>query len=47
MKQLVSTKVDGLWFDTGDIVEIDNDKFIFIKGKSKRFTKVDGEKVFR
>ncbi len=44
-KQLVSTKVDGLWFDTGDIVEIDNDKFIFIKGKSQRFTKVDGESV--
>ena len=44
-KQLVSTKVDGLWFDTGDIVEIDDDKFIFIKGKSKRFTKVDGESV--
>ena len=44
-KQLVSTKVDDLWFDTGDIVEIDNDKFIFIRGKSRRFTKVDGESV--
>ncbi len=44
-KQLVSTKVDGEWFDTGDIVEIDNDKFLLMKGKSKRFTKIDGESV--
>ncbi|WP_413853511.1 MFS transporter [Candidatus Ruminimicrobium bovinum] len=44
-KQLISKKNDDNWFDTGDIVEIDKDKFIFMKGKSKRFVKVDGEPV--
>jgi acyl-[acyl-carrier-protein]-phospholipid O-acyltransferase/long-chain-fatty-acid--[acyl-carrier-protein] ligase len=44
-KHLISKKEDGEWFDTGDIVEIDRDGFVFMKGKSKRFTKVDGETI--
>lgn len=41
----ISGKVIKGWYDTGDIVSIDEDKYIKILGRVKRFAKIGGEMI--
>jgi long-chain acyl-CoA synthetase len=45
VKNISEVLADG-WFLTGDIAEMDNEGFVFIRGRSKSMINVSGNKVF-